>query len=181
MSDASNDAPRVPQLRLLGDGFDDVYGDPDLDTWCTPLIITNAIGPVATDPCSNNRSTVQARRTFQLDRGEDGLILAPTVSLDEIVFVNCPYSRGQVIKWVRAYGGHRFIFLLRLDTSTKWFAELMDVTATICVLREQRTAFAPPPGVKPSSNVFPHALFYARDLDVTDEIRALCYRWSVCR
>jgi len=167
--------PARGQLRL--DGFDDASGDPDRDTWTTPPLITDAIGPVDLDPCSNERSTVQARRTFRLDRGQDGLVLSKFVGRQELCFINPPYSRGNVIRWVRAYQHARFIFLLRFDTSTEWFYELMKATEVIAVLKLQRTNFTPPPGVKGESNAFPHGLFFARAEDVNDAIKSLCYTW----
>jgi hypothetical protein len=163
------------QLRL--DGFDDASGDPDRDTWTTPAFITDAIGPVDLDPCSNERSKVQAARVFRLDRGQDGLALARYVGRDVLAFCNPPYSRGQVVQWVRAYRHCRFLFILRLDTSTKWFAELMEKTEAICVLREQRLNFDPPPGASSSSNAFPHGIFAARESDVSAALRKLCYVW----
>jgi len=167
----------LPRGQLRLDGFDDVAGDPDRDTWCTPKFICDAIGEVDVDPCSNERSHVRARRTFRLDNGQDGLVLAKFVDRTSLVFVNPPYSRGEVVQWVRAYEHTRFIFLVRMDTSTAWFAELIRRTGMICVLREQRTNFEPPPGVSGSSNAFPHGLFYADAADISDAIKNLCYRW----
>lgn len=172
----------LPRGQLRLGGFDELSEiDPDRDTWTTPPIITDAIGEVDLDPCSNERSTVRARRVFRLDKGQDGLVLAKFVGRGERVFVNPPYSRGMVIQWVRAYEHTRFIFLVRMDTSTGWFSELMARTEEIAVLREARTNFVPPPGVKGESNAFPHGLFYAKAEDVTDAIKAICYRWRPVR
>ncbi len=38
--------------------------------------------------------------------------------------MNPPYSKGQVERWVAAYGHTRFCFLLRFDPSTTWFNTL---------------------------------------------------------
>ena len=76
---------------------------PDRDTWATPEWLTRAIGRVDLDPCSNDRSTVLAKRTFNLDaRGEDGLKLAKFVSRNTRTYVNPPYGRGLVIQFIRA-------------------------------------------------------------------------------
>lgn len=152
---------------------------PDRDQWCSPLIITDAVGPVDLDPCANARSHVQARRTFRLDRGQNGLVLARFVAALTLTYINPPFSRGNVAKWIAAYAHVRFIFMLRMDTSTKWFADVEGRSEAIAVLREQRTNFEAPPGVDgDDSNTFPHCLFYARAADITDAIRDLCYIWE---
>jgi hypothetical protein len=175
--------PMLPRGQHRLPGFDAVDEgiDVDRDTWTTPQYLTDAIGSVDLDPCSNERSHVRAARTFRLDNGQDGLVLAKFVDHNHRVFINPPYSRGQVELWIRAYEHTRFVFLLRLDTSTQWFAQLMRRTETICVLKEKRLNFDPPPGASASSNAFPHALFYSRAADVTAEVARLCYRWSVIR
>lgn len=167
----------LPKGQLRLDGFDAVDDglDPDRDTWTTPPIITKALGPVDLDPCSNERSSVQARRVFRLDKGQDGLVLAKFVGRNELVFINPPYSRGNVEKWVDAYGHVRFVFLLRLDTSTIWFYELLRRCEALLVLKKKRTNFVPPPGVKGESNAFPHGLFFAKRADVPDALRKICY------
>lgn len=148
---------------------------PDRDTWTTQLVIANAIGPVDLDPCSNERSVIQARRTFGLSRGQDGLVLSRFVSSKTRTFINPPYSRGQVIRWVMAYRHTRFTFLVRCDTSTDWWAELWPCVEAVCLTRE-RVEFDPPPGVaRVPGSPFPHVLLYARAADVTDAVRAACY------
>lgn len=75
------------------------------------------------------------------------------------------------------YGHTRFVALLRLDTSTVWFQQLWDLVEVIMVPKRDRLEFVPPPGVKASSNPFPHGLFYKRAADVTPAIQELCYAW----
>lgn len=83
------------------------------------------------------------------------------------------------------YGHTRFVALLRLDTSTEWFqrffgdhdARFDPLCEVIMVPRRERVAFVPPPGVKPSSNPFPHGLYYARAEDVTTAVYDTCYAW----
>jgi hypothetical protein len=160
-------APAAPEVEI------------DRDTWCTPRWITEAIGTFDLDPCSNERSTVSARTTMSLERGCDGLAHAEDVEPDWRVFVNPPYS--DVPPWIAAYGHTRFVFLLKLDTSTRWFADLFARTQLILIPRK-RIQFDPPPGVPPERAIaqqFPHALFYARAEDATPEIRALCWAWRV--
>lgn len=47
----------------------------------------------------------------------------------------------------------------------------------VMVPKSDRLEFVPPPGVKASSNPFPHGLYYKRAADVPAAIRALCYPW----
>jgi hypothetical protein len=142
---------------------------PDRDTWVTPLWLARALGRVYLDPCSNERSHIDAERTFDFDRrGEDGLRMARYVSRRPpgLVFVNPPYSRGNVIRWVNAYKHTRFCF-----------AELWTRTGLV-VIPTTRINFDPPPDVAPhhpTSNPFPHALLYARAEDATQAILDLCY------
>lgn len=153
--------------------------EPDRNTWCTPKYLTDALGRFDLDPCSNERSTVQARQSYRLERGEDGIKLARLTPKTSKVFVNPPFGPGEVIKWVRAYGAHRFVFLVRLDPSTEWFEEIVSRTQLICVPRRDRVQFEPPPGVIASSSPQQHALLYARANDATVAIRKLCYAWRV--
>lgn len=143
--------------------------DPDRDTWTTPRWFTRRLGRVWLDPCSNAFSKVDAERTFRLDRGQDGLELAKHVPRNPpgIVFINPPYSRGMVIKFVSAYAATRFCFLLRFDPSTDWFKLLQKHTGAI-VVPNRRINFDPPPGLVVATdnhnNPFPHAAYF-RDLE----------------
>lgn len=173
--EAGLDSP--PALSLVPDPDPEV--EIDRDTWCTPKWITEAIGSFDLDPCSNERSHVRARMALDLDRGQDGLVGADVVDVGQRAFINPPYS--DVPPWVAAYKHTRFCFLLKLDTSTRWFAELYAATALILIPR-RRVNFEPPPGVPPDKAVaqqFPHALFYAHAEDATDAIRELCWAWRV--
>ncbi len=154
----------------------DAGATPDRDAWTTPSWITDALGAFDLDPCSNVRACVQADRAFRLDAGEDGLELAHTVPADSRVFINPPYSSGQVIRWVKAYEHTRFCFLLRFDPSTAWFAHLYRRSGLVVVPRK-RVNFQPPPGVKAFTNVYPHALFFARASDASEQINRLSYAW----
>jgi len=144
------------------------------DSWCTPQWLARLIGEVDLDPCSNERSHIDAKLTCVYELDDNGLlddldapgwfscagslIAAPGAWR---VYVNPPYSRGQVLRWVRHYKHTRFIFLLRWDPSTEWFSELIGATTHVW-FPDRRINFEPPPGVKSSSNPFPHAL-YLRD------------------
>jgi hypothetical protein len=126
------------------------------DSWWTPAWLAELIGDVGLDPCSNSRSHIRAAVHLSLERGQDGLDERHTFTGP--TFVNPPYARGQVIRWVRHWRESRFIFLLRWDPSTEWFKELLP-WCTFVWFPNRRINFEPPPGVKASSNPFPHALF----------------------
>lgn len=166
----------IPFIGASGP-LDEVDDGVDRDTWTTPPWLTRAIGPVWMDPCSNERSTVDARMTFQLARGQDALVLARYVPRRPpgLVFINPPYSRGQVIRFVRAFVHTRFMFLLRHDVSTMWFRELYAATSVI-LQPWQRVNFIAPPGLahKTHNNPFPHSLFVRDERDVSRELRELC-------
>ena len=153
-------------------------GTADRNSWCTPAWIAEAIGKWDLDPCSNDRSHIRATCRYSRNEGEDGLDpkMANVVGTTR-VFVNPPYEKGAVIQWVRAYAHTRFCFLLRFDPSTEWFLELYRSTRLISVPRGRRVNFEPPPGVRASSNVFPHALFYAREEEVTPAVLRACISW----
>jgi hypothetical protein len=143
--------------------------DEGRDSWCTPKWLADLIGRVDFDPCSNSRSHIRADLSIQKGDGCDGvpdgspraylwMYVQNSISEDKCVFINPPYARGQVIRWVKHWRSTRFIFLLRWDPSTEWFAELIP-HCTHVWFPGRRINFEPPPGVKASSNPFPHALY----------------------
>lgn len=130
-------------------------GEAPRGTWCTPKWLADLIGPVDVDPCSNERSHVQAR--VRWGEAEDGIKLAPTVPADWSSYINPDYV--DVGTWIASYAHTRFMFLLRWDPSTAWFSRLAAVTRYAWFPIGRRIEFEPPPGVKSSSNPYPHALF----------------------
>lgn len=138
--------------------------------WCTPKWLAELIGAVDLDPCSNSRSHIVASaRCISEERDiDDGLAFEPgycrwatgqtRVWRNWRVFINPPYGSGQVIRWVRHYRHTRFIYLLRWDPSTEWFAELLPECDYVW-FPDCRIDFEPPPRIHESSNPYPHALF----------------------
>lgn len=165
-------------------------GDKDgRDSWCTPLWLAELMGWFDLDPCNNARSHILHRFWCSLEDGGNGLvedngdgIFGPGCFAGRCkdqfdgelqtnyaprswrVFINPPYARGQVKRWVRHYSHTNFVYLLRWDPSTDWFAELMKHTKYVW-FPNRRINFEPPPGVKSSSNPFPHALYMAAKPD----------------
>ena len=146
------------------------------DSACTPKWLADLIGKVDLDVASNGRAHIQAAVSLIGDNGDNGLFVtqergysqrvsggwgidrSAIVKADTVVFCNPPYARGQVIRWVKHWRTTRFIFLLRWDPSTAWFAELIG-HCTHVWFPGRRINFEPPPGVTFSSNPFPHALY----------------------
>ena len=167
------DAPREADDRATSD-----EPEVDRDTWCTPKWIADALGQVDLDPCSNERSHIQAKVKFDLANDVDGLANAAGIGKSWRVFVNPPYS--DVRPWIDAYAHTRFVFLLKFDPSTKWFARLMELTETVLIPKGTRVAFEPPPGVDGIANPFPHALFFAKAEDVPPELLERCFpQWRI--
>lgn len=160
--------------------------DEGRDSACTPKWLADLIGRVDLDPCSNPRSHINAAQALSLERGDNGLVDVPGSQSDwspgcyymatltsgrlarakhyTRTFINPPYARGQVIRWVRHWRHTNFIFLLRWDPRTKWFRELLPHCTHVWFPLEVeghpgRIEFEPPPGVKFSSNPLPHALY----------------------
>lgn len=182
-------------IHLAPDVLDEQRG-----AWCSPPEYTAAAGPFDLDAFTNPRSTLVARYTCMLERGDDGFGL-DSRDTPGAFYVNpehCTHDDGPccgyhvaganwrvwiqppydiVLEALAHYGHTRFTALLRLDTSTEWFERLWSLCEVIMVPKRDRLEFVPPPGVKPSSNPFPHGCYYKRADDVTEAIRALCYAW----
>lgn len=189
-------------IQLAPDVLDEQRG-----AWCSPIEYTAAVGPFDVDPFTNPRSTLVARRTCMLERGDDGFGLDRratagayyvnpascgechgsgcdqcgyhVATADTRVWIQPDYAA--VLAAIAHYGHTRFTALLRLDTSTLWFEQLFALSEVVMVPRRDRLEFVPPPGVKASSNPFPHGVYYRRAADVTPAISALCYAWPTPR
>ena len=131
----------------------------DRDSYCTPSWLTALLPHVDLDPCGNARSTVRARKTYSLERGEDGLAL-PWFGM---VYVNGPFS--DLLPWAdRLYETYRQTdgvwsagFLVNADSSTAWWKRLRE-TLPLCFDFDKRIQFDAPDGVKTSSNSKPQSL-----------------------
>lgn len=130
------------------------------------------IGWVDVDPCSNERSHIRSEFQCIRELGDDGLagmsgqFKCSNVlhyDIDYRFFVNPPYGTGHVIRWVEHYRDSRAIFLLRWAPDTAWFRALMSSVGYVW-FPDVRINFEPPPGVKSSSNPFPHALYFTKHM-----------------
>ncbi len=108
------------------------------------LEVVRRLGPITLDPCSNPWSTVGALVSLSAHRGEDGLEASWVHDSSDgdsrgVVFVNPPYARGQVIRWVRkiaaevAQNEHlEAILLVPGDDSTDWTDAAVGSCAAYC-------------------------------------------------
>lgn len=175
-------------------------GDEDRGTWCTSKEWAIAVGAWDVDPFSNPRSNIASAVRCMLEDDGDafgggkpgaapGLYLTgnahgaqPSSGVaDELtrVWIQPPYEL--VAEAIAHYGHTRFCALLRWSPDVKaWFPELWARTAVVCHPWCERMEFEPPPGVDKSGDMpFPHALYYAHEADVTDEVRGRCIVWRI--
>lgn len=175
-------------------------GETDRGSWVTSKRWADAVGPWDLDPFSNPRSHIVAEHRCMLEDGGDGLaelghpgcwtsggsmnaagdwtsdigttLLSGIADESTRVWIQPPYS---IVEDVIAHYGHtRFCALLRLDSSTGWFAALWERTQVIALPKGTREFFEPPDGVEASTNPQPHAFFYADPRDVTPAIAESC-------
>jgi hypothetical protein len=127
----------------------------DRDSWSTPSDLTALLPAVDLDPCSNSRSTVRAARTYDLARGEDGLVL-PWAG---VTFVNGPFSNlgPWAAKLLASPDVTAAAFLVNVDTSTVWWS-LLRSRLPVALMFHKRIQFTAPEGVKSSTNNKPQAL-----------------------
>ena len=107
------------------------------DGWFTPKWLADALGRFDLDPCSNVNSHVRASMTASLDGTSsysDGLAV---IWAGRSVFVNPPYSN--VMPWARKLTEHTgpWVALLKLDPTTKWWAELMRAMPAVAPFRKR--------------------------------------------
>lgn len=174
-------------------------GNEDRGTWCTAKDWASAVGAWDLDPFSNPRSHIASAARCMLEDGGDafgggdpgmhrglyriGEKYGPSMTgvADELtrVWIQPPYEL--VAAAITHYGHTRFCALLRWSPDVKaWFPELWKRTAVVCHPFGERMEFEPPPGVEKSGDMpFPHALYYAHEADVTDEVRARCIVWRI--
>lgn len=173
------------------------------DSWCTPPAITNPLamlmgGPVDVDPCSNDRSIVQARLALTT-----GGLIRPwrlTRPVDRSVYQNDPYSKAapwtaKMLHEMACDNVKELVRLCMMSTSSQWWADMcmsdhvaLDSGKTGMVrnpriLALRRIAFLDPfaaeAGLKRQSCRFEPALIYfgSRSKEFDREFKHLT-RWS---
>lgn len=115
------------------------------DDWCTPpevLERVRRVGPIGLDPCGYDGSVVGARVELRLDEGQDGLAVAWGSILlpGELAFVNPPYSRGRVERWVEKLGeealaGVELVALVPANVETEQWQDVLWFADAVCFPR----------------------------------------------
>jgi len=87
-------------------------------------LVSQVLGPVGLDPCSNPQSIVGAAEEWSLETSQDGL--APNWGSYGPVYVNPPYGRGAIDQWAAKIAlegafGVELIALLPARVDTSWF------------------------------------------------------------
>lgn len=108
------------------------------DSWCTPEWLAKLLGFFDLDPCSNGRSHILSASECALDHAlvahRDGLAFDWSHGS---VFCNPPYS--DVMPWAVKLSQHRspWATLVKLDPTTKWWAQLMTAMPTVAPFRKR--------------------------------------------
>ena len=178
-----------PKGKLL-----DRFGNPLSDSYCTPPWLTAMLPVVDTDPCSNPRSTVRAKRAYSLEKRLDGLALPWNGS----VFLNWPYSDPEpwVLKLLEELEVGRCIeaiVLCKLDSSTAWWhllnsygkpemwtfdkRILFDEPPALIAARLRKFAEAGKPGGEKSSTNFASTIIHHRGTAPVLNLEQVATRW----
>lgn len=139
----------------------------DSDERYTPQSVLNLVREfdvIGLDPCTTEDNPVRATRWFTKEY--DGLTHAwatPHASERGVVFVNPPYSRGELLRWSFkittewAQNDVESIVLVPSDTSTKSFQLLLELCSAVAFWKK-RIVFRGTDGAK-----FANAFFYFGD------------------
>lgn len=135
----------MQQLRL--DDYEVVISPESNDEWYTPDYIIKAVracmGGIDLDPASTEDANkiVGAKKIFTKE--DDGLIQYWDPKIYKRVWVNPPYSRGNLINFTDRFiddlGNSKGIFLARYDSTTAWFQRMMEsfVIKAMCLPKKK--------------------------------------------
>lgn len=117
------------------------------DTYCTPMWFAELLPEVDLDPATNPRSHIRARRTYMVERRQNGLKLP----WKGMIWLNPPYS--DPVPWaLKLYDSYEAGtltdagLLVNIDSSTMWWRAVTHVCSHMLMLT-RRVAFDAPPGV----------------------------------
>jgi len=130
--------------------------------WNTPAELLREIrkfAPIGLDPCSNEHSVVNATHNWNLAEGKDGLLLDWTGK--GLVFVNPPYTRSQMPKWMAKCNesGCEVIALVPHRSDTAWYQKHTTNLRAKCEL-SGRLQFGRKGEVNTPKAPFPSVLLY---------------------
>jgi hypothetical protein len=160
------------------------------DEWCTPHDVADPLaqffgGPVGVDPCSNDRSVVQAHTVYTWGGLSRPWCRPGFAKKGDTSFANWPYSTNDPWAGKAAYEmrvGHvrELVILCMTAVSTKWWSGLMAYKKrnprVICT---KRLKFLGPDGQKEDSSRFdPALIYYGTRLKAFDREFGHLAQWS---
>lgn len=138
--------------------------------WCTPDVVLDPVrsffgGKIGLDPCGSKKSHVNARRTYLIERDEDGLSLP----WQACTYVNPPFDslREWTAKAAAEAKRSEIVFLMPSRTDTKAWHDHVATAEAVCFWRG-RISFLGAEGPCP----FPIALVFWGARDRIPQFRA---------
>ena len=118
------------------------------DDWYTPEFILEAsrkamgVKQFDLDPASSHLANEKVKAKTIFTRQDDGLCKVWNPDLYKTVWLNPPYSRGNILSFVLKFlgelGTSKGIMLCRLDSSTRWFKLMIESNYITCVCLPNR-------------------------------------------
>lgn len=129
------------------------------------LSLVRQVAPIGLDPCTTAANHTKATRFYT--RADDGLAREwwADCKRSELIYVNPPYSRGQLVRWAAKMidGWHEFhteiIALTPCDLGTKWSTMLFQHADAMAGWRG-RISFVRPDGSYDTGAKQPSLLWY---------------------
>ncbi|WP_434417775.1 DNA N-6-adenine-methyltransferase [Nannocystis pusilla] len=137
------------------------------DRYSTPAEIVDLVieqwGGIDLDPCSDPDALVPATTRYDIRRGEDGLTLPWPAGAR--VWLNPPYSRGNLHRWIaravaHAQAGGQVLALVNVQTDALyWRHKIWPTVAAVCFL-SPRVYFRKAGAAKATQHDRPSCLCY---------------------
>ena len=127
------------QFNFIPNIEDEVYTN---DDWYTPRFILDAArncvgGQFDLDPASSHLANEKVKAKKIFTRQDDGLNQVWNPEVYKTVWLNPPYSRGNILNFVLKFLGElanaKGVMLCRLDASTRWFKLMIESKYITCV------------------------------------------------
>jgi len=138
------------------------------DKWRTPPevigFITERFGSIEIDLCSSDENRVCSKNINEQENFlDDNHLNFNMINKGDLAWCNPPYSKPlpfvkQCVKWAKC--GYAVTGILNFDTSTKWFAELINANVLIMPITGGRISFLNGDGVAIKGNSKPQFIFY---------------------
>lgn len=138
------------------------------DLWRTPPEVINYIekrfGTIQIDLCSSDENRVYDFNLTEEDNFlDDKWLFGELINKGSLAWCNPPYSNPlpfvkQCVKWSKC--GYAVAMILNLDTSTKWFKEIVNNAAMVIQITGGRVAFLNDEGLAVKGNSKPQCIVY---------------------